>query len=301
MNPGIAPKLSYILTTKNKLPYLAYTLERLLVARKRDEEILIADAASKDGTREYLAKLLHEGKINSYISESDHGEAHALNKLLLRARGELITLITDDDAFYFPAKDACREFMIKHSEIDYLSTNGGFKDQSIKTKVRPLNYTNEYRAWMQCHTPFTFCGLGPFFRRSSLPLLGLWDPNFRWADGEYGFRVTAGRGNIAWYTAPSFVNISNPLSVSKVFQKKIHEEKKVLEQFYLGKTPSSKLMRLPEIFRAKIKFHLNKSLHQAPADYQANWLTLVSIADQWLAEQNKYGAEFLFKHSSYKA
>ncbi|WP_460620260.1 glycosyltransferase, partial [Hymenobacter qilianensis] len=59
----MAYALSYILTTYNKLPYLKQVLERLMAARQEDEEIVVADGGSKDGTVEYLQGLYAAGRI----------------------------------------------------------------------------------------------------------------------------------------------------------------------------------------------------------------------------------------------
>ena len=88
--------LSYIIATRNKLPYLKTGLKKLIAAKKPDEEILVADGASTDGTKEYLEELKKEGKIDFYLSEPDYAESHALNKLFLLANGTLIKIINDD-------------------------------------------------------------------------------------------------------------------------------------------------------------------------------------------------------------
>src|SRR3990167_8862320 len=130
MTPLNPIQLSYITATKNKLPYLKLGLEKVIAQKKPDEEILIADGGSTDGTREYLAELKVQGKIDYFVSEQDFGESHALNKLFLVAKGTLIKIINDDDAYYFPAIEACKEFMLAHSQIDILGMEGG----SIKHK-----------------------------------------------------------------------------------------------------------------------------------------------------------------------
>ena len=288
------PVLSYIITTKNKLPYLSYTLEKLLAARRPDEEILVADAASTDGTREYLAKLLQEKKIDFLSSESDFGEPHALNKLFLKARGEIMTIVTDDDAFYYPGKKICREFMLAHPEVDMLGTNGGFKNQFLDKPVRPLVYTANFKERQTHHTPFNFCGLGVMIRRTSLPILGLWNPSFRRADAEFGMRVTAGPARLAWYTAPTFVNISTPQSVSLVYQKKIKDETHRLEKFYLNKNPDFYIVERLKVLQNKLSQGWPFAKPKTPAN-PAQWPQLFSAAETWLKEENKQNnGTFLF-------
>ena len=83
-------KLSYVITTFNKLPYLKEVMRLLLQNVQPDEEIVIVDGASTDGTKEYLQNLYNEGLIQQLISEKDLGEAHGFNKALLLAKGDLV-------------------------------------------------------------------------------------------------------------------------------------------------------------------------------------------------------------------
>ena len=120
----IEPKLSYILTTYNKLDYLKITLPYLLAACYPDEEIVIVDGGSSDGTVEYLQALLDQKKIHYFISEKDFGEAHGTNKAFLAAKGQLLKIITDDDVFDFEALQRCKKFMLEHPSVDILGFDG---------------------------------------------------------------------------------------------------------------------------------------------------------------------------------
>lgn len=279
--------LSYIITTKNKLPYLKKSLERLFQCVKNDEEVIVADAASNDSTREYLEELLAQGKIHSFISEPDKGESHALNKLFFIAQGELIKIITDDDIFHYPTIETCKELMIAEPQIDIVGTNGGFKDQNFATDVRPLVYEHDYRQWQKDHTPFSFCGLGIMIRRSSLPLLGLWNSSFRRADAEFSLRVTSGKANIAWCTTPSFVNISNPQSVSLVYGRKIKDETNRLNKFYLNKNSDLFIVEKLKVLKNKFLCGSFFKKRVTPENFQTDWLKLLEISEKWLENVNE--------------
>jgi glycosyltransferase involved in cell wall biosynthesis len=286
--------LSYIVTTRNKLPYLQNTMRELLKNKKGDEEIIVADGASTDGTKEYLEELFSAGKINAYLSEPDVSESHGFNKCMLMANGVLIKLITDDDAIYYPAVESCKKFMIEHPEIDLLGTNGGFLKQNTEDAPRIFDYSNEQKHWMQNHTPFSACGLGILLRRKSIPLVGLLDPAFRRNDAEFFLRATAGKANVAWYTGYAFVNISNQKSTSIVHSKQIESETKRLSKFYLDKNPDSFLFKKLKVLKNKVLY--GKRLFTRSNVSTSDFSSLLLSSINWLEKTNgKTSHEFIWK------
>lgn len=213
-------RLSYVITTRNKLPYLKEVMKRLLKNIQADEEIIIADGASTDGTVSYLTELYQEGKIHQFISEPDRGEAHGYNKCLLMARGDLIKIITDDDAFYYPAIQECKAYMLDHNEVDVMSgrTAGASLENSNKIELLEECETN-YRDWLENGTSVWFIGLPLMIRRRSLPFLGLFCTNLVQVDTEYSLRITSLHANIAWNTALIAIRIDNPSSNMRKIQK----------------------------------------------------------------------------------
>src|SRR5476651_636037 len=104
-------QLSYILSTKNRLPFLRITLSKLISIINIDEEIVVVDASSTDGTKEYLQELFEVGKIHQFISEPDRNQAHGWNKAMLMAKGIIIKKIIDDDVFCYDAIRRCKDHL----------------------------------------------------------------------------------------------------------------------------------------------------------------------------------------------
>ena len=280
--------LSYVLATYNKLPYLKTALDRLIKNKKADEEILVIDGGSKDGTAEYLEKLKKDGHID-YVSEPDYGEAHADNKGFNLARGEIIKIITDDDAFYYPGIDECKKFMLENPEIDLLSTDG------IKRRPDPIYpfstmlHQNKFNTWKRKHTPFVFCGLGLMIRKSSLPLLGFLDTTYARVDAEYALRVTAGKGKIAWYAHECFAHIRNVNSNSYTQEKRIKEEQEKLDALYF---PEKFYLPLKQKLRSYIEKFLGlnkpKTVSTDSAEVQLEqWVELFETSEKWLSENGR--------------
>ena len=85
--------LSFIIATCNRLSFLKITLQKLIDELQPDEEIVVVDGNSTDGSKEYLQQLFNEGKIHQFISEPDKNQAHAWNKAMLMAQGIVIKKI----------------------------------------------------------------------------------------------------------------------------------------------------------------------------------------------------------------
>lgn len=216
MNKNIT--LSYVLTTFNKLPYLREVMKRLLENTQPDEEIVITDGASTDGTVEYLTELYNQGKIHQFISELDKGESHGFNKGLLMAKGELIKLISDDDVFCYSAIQECKRFMKVNSSFDCVT--GGiaslrFDNFELSQFIIGYEYEKDFTEWInkKKNTCF-FGGLALMIRKSALSKFGLFDLSYTHIDLEYCTRLTFLKAKIAYYTALNVIAIRNNESKS---------------------------------------------------------------------------------------
>ena len=225
--------LSYIVVTRNKLEFLREAMPRLIENRQPGEEIIVVDGASTDGATEYLQELYEAGHIDQFLSEPDVGEAHALNKGLLMARGELIKLISDDDVFHYPTIQKCKEFMQGHPEIDVLG--GGMAGTHIDRmeNIAFFEVCEEYfREWIDSgKQPFVIQGLPLMLRRKSLPLVGLFHTLMKSVDGEFGLRISL-IANLAYCTSAVALRIGNPKSGYERYAEQIRIELKRQAYFY---------------------------------------------------------------------
>ncbi|MCP4659052.1 MAG: glycosyltransferase [bacterium] len=280
--------LSYVVNTRNKLPYLREAMKRLLVHVGDDEEVVVADGASTDGTVDYLRELYDAGKIHQLRSEPDEGEAHGWNRGLLLARGELIKLISDDDAFYFPGIRACRRLMLEHPEIDVLSTEGA--DSPWVGVGGRLTYAADYRRHLIDGRPFSFCGLGLMLRRRSLALTGLFNPGWLRIDHEFGLRLTHGPAKLAWYTGYTWVRITNPRSLTARQAPRLAEEWHLLNAFYLGRKAPSFPARAAAGVASRLSRWLTKKNARSPAvvfSFPEDASRAFDWCGRWLEEINQ--------------
>jgi glycosyltransferase involved in cell wall biosynthesis len=252
-------KLSYVLSTRNRLPFLQINLGYLLKNIKDDEEIIVVDGNSSDGTQEYL-KLLHQsGKIHQYVSEPDKNQAHGFNKALMLAKGEIIKKIIDDDLFCFPSIQICKDYMINNHSCDLcisdcLNTNlANYKDIGQHSRLQ------QYQQWKAGKVKsFTFGDVSLLLRRSSIPYLGLYDSSFTMLDYEFSLRTSYLKANIAYYTGFNAMSIFNPNSVSSnVTQETLKLEGQRTNAMYEYAGDDSEISHL-----SKLKIFIGKSLQK---------------------------------------
>jgi glycosyltransferase involved in cell wall biosynthesis len=230
--------LSYVLTTFNKLSYLQITLPMLITACDEDEEIVVYDGGSNDGSKEFLQDLYQKGKIHQFVSEKDFGEANGYNKAMLEAKGEIIKIISDDDAYDFDSIRFCKEFMLANRAVHLVAADGfGVNNLLQKNEFVRKYAIEDFRIWKRNRTPFIFCGLSILLRKDALPLFGLWNTNYLIIDFEYSLRVTAGKGKLGWFSGVNYINIVNQRSNSGMNWQRMEIEREQLEAQYFGRRP----------------------------------------------------------------
>lgn len=209
--------LSYVLTTYNKLPFLKEVIRLLLQNRQADEEIIVTDGGSTDGTKEFLQNLYEQKLIHRFLSEKDKGEAHGFNKAICMARGELIKIVTDDDVYHYGQIREMKAFMLQNPSIDAVTGN----ILSVNVMQQPTfvewrrSYQLWFEQWVKKEVASTFFSCLPLMvRRSAVPAIGLFDTSFKHIDLEYSVRLTATGKKIAFCTGIVAIGLVNSQSVS---------------------------------------------------------------------------------------
>ena len=292
--------LSWVITTRNKLVFLKEVLSRLIVNIHEDEEIIVVDGASTDGTVEYLNELKNNALIHCFISEPDHGEAEGYNKGLLMANGKLIKIITDDDAFYLPGIRYCKQYMLSYPHIDLIATDGAGIEWSQSDIFCKSAYSANYQEWVKTSKPFSFCGLGIMLRKQSIPLLGLFHTGVIRVDAEYSLRVTSGKAQIAWFTGCTWVRITNVQSNSVVYSRCVDFEGEKLHQFYTGESisplPDYAILDLAKRGIGTNSFDGKSSIQHSSINmqeifYNENIPQIFQMCDVWLSSCNQNEAQ----------
>lgn len=93
--------VSVAMATHNGARFLSQQLESIAVQTRRPDELVVADDASEDGTRELLARFARTAPFEVRVegAQSALGVTQNFERALVRARGELIVLADQDDVW----------------------------------------------------------------------------------------------------------------------------------------------------------------------------------------------------------
>lgn len=176
-------KFSIITPSFNQGKFIERTIQSVL-QQEGDIEYIVIDGGSTDETLSILksyASNLH------YISEKDHGQAHAVNKGLQISSGDVIGWLNSDDIYYSDTLKKIADFFARHPDIDVVY-GGAYhidaNDQILETyPTRPwdLNYLMQ-----ECYLSQP----AVFWRRSLISTVGLLDEQLHFCmDYEYWLRL----------------------------------------------------------------------------------------------------------------
>jgi glycosyltransferase involved in cell wall biosynthesis len=106
------PRFSIVLFTKNGMPFLREAIASLEAQTLDDYEVVIQDAASTDGTAEFLSELRLPNV--DIVSEPDSGLGDAYNRAFPRCRGEIVGTLDADNLILPNALETIEDLFRRH-------------------------------------------------------------------------------------------------------------------------------------------------------------------------------------------
>lgn len=110
-------KLTIITINYNNKEGLQRTIDSVVCQSYRDFEWIIIDGGSTDGSKELIEQ--YQQFFSYWCSEPDKGVYNAMNKGILKAKGEYLLFLNSGDALY--DKDVLQKVEEVHSNADIIS------------------------------------------------------------------------------------------------------------------------------------------------------------------------------------
>lgn len=111
------PVFSILVPSYNPAPFFENAMNSALEQMGPDDELLIQDAGSNDGTQDHIAELQKDPRVKAVIAP-DGGQSDALNRALARAKPSWVVWLNSDDVLLPGALDALREAITARPDAD---------------------------------------------------------------------------------------------------------------------------------------------------------------------------------------
>lgn len=146
------PTFSIVTAVKNGLPELIRTFNSLQSQTNHDFEWVVIDAASNDGTLEWLSGLTNINGGYKWVSENDKGIADAWNKGIRMSEGSQILILNAGDT-YDPILVETFLTKVSDNKITCCHARIGRSDKP------PIFYAQPNLLWRGMHVPHNWCSV----------------------------------------------------------------------------------------------------------------------------------------------
>ena len=241
-----------IIPTFNRLTYVQQCLKSIkqtILCENLNYEVIVIDAASNDGTVDFL-KNFDEPWLR-WISEQDSGAAEAINKGIAMAKGELIRYFSDDDQMVPGDNKRVVQYFQDHPEIDVVSGVARYHILDSDGKTTPIGIVQlvgditieKIKQISGCITHETTT-----FRKLIFSELGDYDTAVRHSfDVELWFRILTARKKFIGFDYILADRFVQPTSNSQ-----INDEQIFTEFVYIFKKYHAWILLIKYIWRVKI-------------------------------------------------
>jgi glycosyltransferase involved in cell wall biosynthesis len=167
--------ISIITPSYNQAAFLEQTIQSVLGQDYPHIEYLVVDGASTDGSVEIIGK--YAGNLAGWVTEKDSGQADAINKGLMRAKGEIVAWLNSDDYYLPGAVSAALNVFDQNPDVVMI-----YGDMlAVDERGRAINTLKYKQLTLQDLLCFQIIGQpAVFFRRNALARAGILDITYHY-------------------------------------------------------------------------------------------------------------------------
>lgn len=261
----MSPLFTIVTPSFNQGRFLDRTIRSVLDQFVSSIEYLVFDGGSTDDSIEILKS--YEKKIK-WVSEADHGQAHAVNKGFKIAQGEIIGWLNSDDIYYPGALERVAGIFQSDPTIDIVYGDAyhiNENDQVIeKYYTEPWNFERLLEVCFICQ-PATF------IHRRVFEKIGYLNESLHYCM-DYDYWIRAGKAGLKFYYFPEILAGSRLYAETKTLGSriKVHYEINDMLRTHLERVPDRWLFNYAH---AIVDTHLSRDKRLR----FALWVSLVSI------------------------
>jgi len=175
MSMAEKPLVSIITPSFNQSQFLESAIQSVINQDYPHTEYWVIDGGSQDGSVEIIQK--YANCLTGWMSETDEGQADAINKGFQRTRGEIVGWLNSDDVYRPHAIERAVAIFQAYPEVGLVYSDV----DSIDTEGEVFNRMS-YDHWgLKDLMAFNILGQpGVFFRRSALDAAGYLDGSYHY-------------------------------------------------------------------------------------------------------------------------
>ena len=172
----IYPLVTIVTPSYNQGEFIRATIESVLSQDYPNIEYIVMDGGSTDETinivREYEDRL-------TFISESDLGQSHAINKGFKMARGEIVSWLNSDDIILPGAVSRAVKALQRRPSLGAVYGEGYLIDRKGEIKKR-FPATESFNLWKLIHVTDYILQQTVYFRREVFEKVGFINEQLNW-------------------------------------------------------------------------------------------------------------------------
>jgi len=195
---GPSPRVSIVTPSYNQGRFIRRTIESVLAQSYKNIEYLVVDGGSTDETHEVLRSF---GDRVRWVSETDSGQAAAINKGLNAASGQIVGFLNSDDVLLPHAIEHVVEHFRNNLECDLVYGDAQYIDDSdaVIGTYRTAEYSFE-RLMEDC----CICQPAAYWRASAGNAVGRLDEELQYAM-DYDFWIRLDRAGFVLQHMPKTI------------------------------------------------------------------------------------------------